>query len=273
MTLVLEISWSAAASTITVVDTAAHSTVASGSAGHPPSTDGQQDPEAWWGALVRSSEAAIEELAALDLAAADVAMVLVRPGEPVGGLVAVGPSGDVVHPALLGDHAASGADGDWLLSKVDGGESAWRATTGTTPTAGSTVALLSWLHRARRMPGLRPSGSPFPPGGSSNASAATPPSAPTTPLAPRCSIGLTPTAGAPSSSRSWTLTSTGCRPSPQSAPPLDPWACWRPMPRHSSGCRRRSPSTWANRYPTSDRTSGGALNGRSSFRGGDQEVR
>ncbi len=148
MTLVLEISWSAAASTITVVDTAAHSTVASGSAGHPPSTDGQQDPEAWWGALVRSSEAAIEELAALDLAAADVAMVLVRPGEPVGGLVAVGPSGDVVHPALLGDHAASGADGDWLLSKVDGGESAWRATTGTTPTAGSTVALLSWLHRS-----------------------------------------------------------------------------------------------------------------------------
>lgn len=66
--------------------------------------------------------------------------------EPRGGLVAFDSSG-IVCAAVPGDHVDSGADAEWLIAQFADGAGSWRETTGILPEAGSTVALLSWLHR------------------------------------------------------------------------------------------------------------------------------
>ena len=147
MTLVLEIGWTAEATNVVVVDTAARSKVGEGRAANPAPTDGLVDATAWWTATVQATHHAVDGLIALGLTASDLRSVLVAPGDPAGGLVALGADGAPVHEAIVGSHTASGADADWLVGHVDGGSDAWLAATDVLPTAGSTVALLSWLHR------------------------------------------------------------------------------------------------------------------------------
>jgi xylulokinase len=141
MTLVLEIAWSAPATTVRLRDTAARSVVAQGQAPHPDPVEHRQDPAAWWSATVDATRAAVGGGAEPDL-------VLVDDGTPRGGLVALGREGEVLTPALLGSHEASAADADWLVGHTDGGEQTWLDATGARPAPGSTVALLSWLHRS-----------------------------------------------------------------------------------------------------------------------------
>lgn len=148
MTLVLQIGWTEAASEVVVVDTAARSKVGEGRATHPEAPEGQVDPEAWWFALVSATRLALDGLSALGLHTSELRSAVVIAGATPGGLVALGADGAAVHPALLPGHTASGADAEWLLSHVEGGADAWSAATGVLPTAGSTVSLLSWLHRS-----------------------------------------------------------------------------------------------------------------------------
>ena len=147
MTLVLEIGWTETATEASVVDTAARSKVGEGRAANPVPVDGLVDPTGWWEAVVQATRHAVDGLIALGLPADDLRSVLVAPGIPSGGLVALGPDAAPVHDAIVGSHAGSGADADWLVAHLDGGAEAWMAATEVLPTAGSTVALLSWLHR------------------------------------------------------------------------------------------------------------------------------
>lgn len=147
MTLVFQIGWTAAATEVVVVDTAARSKVGEGRAAHPEAPEGQVDTQAWWFATVEATRLALDGLSAIGLQTSDLRSALVTAGEPGGGLVALDGAGAAVHPALLGSHTSSGADADWLIGHVEGGADAWSAATGVLPTAGSTVALLSWLHR------------------------------------------------------------------------------------------------------------------------------
>jgi len=148
MTLVLQFGWTETATEVAVVDTAAHSKVGEGRAAHPAPTDGQADPTHWWEAAVQATRLALDGLSALGLQATELATAVVTAGDPPGGLVALGADGSPVHPALLGTHEPSAADADWLIGHADGGREAWVAATDMAPTAGSTVALLSWLHRS-----------------------------------------------------------------------------------------------------------------------------
>lgn len=147
MTLVLEIGWTDEATQVAVIDTSAHSKVGEGRAANPSPVEGLVDATAWWAATVTATRHAVEGLTALGLPADDLRSVLVAPGTPAGGLVALGSDGAPVHLAAVGSHADSGPDADWLVGHLDGGAEAWLAATGLLPTAGTTVALLSWLHR------------------------------------------------------------------------------------------------------------------------------
>lgn len=148
MTLILEISWSSASTTVRVRDTATHETVSEGSAAHaPPTAAHEQDPDDWWRATVAATAEALNTMAAMRLPIDEIALVLVDVGDPPGGLVVLDETGRLVGPALLGSHEASGADAAWLVDHTEGGADTWRTATGTEPGAGSTVALLSWLHR------------------------------------------------------------------------------------------------------------------------------
>jgi len=149
MTLVLELSWSVAATTARVRDTAAHNTVTEETVAHAaPDADHTQDPDTWWAATVRATAGALHALAPMGSGADDISMVLVADGDPPGGLVALDEHHQLLGRAVLGTHEASAADADWLVGHVPGGSETWHDATGGLPAAGSTVALLSWLHRS-----------------------------------------------------------------------------------------------------------------------------
>jgi xylulokinase len=147
MTLVLSVDWSADATSVSIIDTAARSIVGEGRSEHAV-VGAEHDPEVWWASLVEAGHIAVDAVASLGLTTADVRTITLGTNEPAGGLVALGADGSLVHPALVGSHTDSGPDASWLISHTDGGSEAWDDATGILPTAGSTVALLSWLHRS-----------------------------------------------------------------------------------------------------------------------------
>ena len=148
MTLVLEITWSEAATRVVVFDTATRSDVGEGRTDHVPAIGGEVDPATWWTALVDSTRHAVDGVAAMGITGAEIRTVLIDAGDPPGGLVILDGTGEIVRPALLGSHQDSAADSDWLASRADGGADAWLAATGALPRSGSTAALLSYVHRA-----------------------------------------------------------------------------------------------------------------------------
>ncbi len=148
MTLVLEFEWSAACTTVRVHDRATAQVVVEAASEHFSSDPDQHDPATWWSATRAAAADALAGMAAMGLPTDEFASILVTVGDPPGGLVVLDHRGDVVRPALLGSHTASAADADWLCSHAPGGADSWIDATGGPPTAGSTVALLSWLHRS-----------------------------------------------------------------------------------------------------------------------------
>ncbi len=147
MTLVLEITWSETTTRVVVFDTATRSDVGEGHTLHVPTIDGEVEPSTWWDALVHSTRHAVDGVAAMGITGAEIRTVLIDAGDPPGGLVILDDAGEIVRPVLLGSHHESGADSDWLGSRLDGGADAWLAATGVLPHAGSTAALLSFFHR------------------------------------------------------------------------------------------------------------------------------
>lgn len=145
MTLVFSIDWSPVAVEVTIVDPAAQTTLAAATERHHPAT-AAGEVDRWVRSTITAGRAALESLAAVGQTASEIAIVEVHTTVP-GGLLALDATGAPVHDALFGTHAESAADADWLLDTIEGGGDAWREATGVLPSSGSTVALLSWLHR------------------------------------------------------------------------------------------------------------------------------
>lgn len=146
MALVLTIDWSDASTVVTIVDTAARTTVAEAHGRHAASATSSDAAMIWWEALVEATRTALDGLAVLNLTSDDIRLIELSRNEPAGGLVGFDHAGDVC-VALSSSHSESSDDAKSLLSQFEGGADAWRSITGVVPTAGSTVSLLSWLHR------------------------------------------------------------------------------------------------------------------------------
>ena len=142
MTLVLSIEWSAEAITAAVTDTATDAVVSEG-----VSRVSADDPMQWWQAVCSATRTAVDGSTPFGLDGKELRSVIVGGHEPPGGLVVIDSDGAVVR-CFTGSHGDSKADADWLVEHVDGGAEAWSGATGLLPFPGSTVALLSWLHRS-----------------------------------------------------------------------------------------------------------------------------
>lgn len=145
MTLLLDIEWTPESTTVGIIDVAARSNLAVASETHHPAGDGH-DVDRWLRSTAVAARSALDSLAAFGLTSDDVRSVRVHT-RSAGGLVALDDSGAPLHAAMLGTHTGSAPDADWLVANADGGADAWLAGTGVIPTAGTTVALLSYLHR------------------------------------------------------------------------------------------------------------------------------
>jgi xylulokinase len=111
----------------------------SGRASHPPAAPprAEQDPMAWWQALV---EARHDAGGALGVAAVAVAA-------QEQGLVAVDHQGHVVRPAKLASDTEATADAEALVEAL-GGPAEWVHACGSVPDASFTISKLAWLRRA-----------------------------------------------------------------------------------------------------------------------------
>ena len=132
------------------VDSSVHSTrvelrdadtgrvVSEGVAAHPPPAGPrrEQDPQAWWQALLDARRQTGSPI---------VAAVAVAAQQH--GLVALDEDHRIVRPALVGDDVESALDAKWLVEQLDGPR-AWVDRCGTVPNAALTVSKLSWLHRS-----------------------------------------------------------------------------------------------------------------------------
>jgi len=146
MALVLAIDWSDASTVVTIVDTAARTTVSEAHGRHSASAATSDAATMWWEALVEATRTALDGLAVLNLTSDDIRLIELSGNEPSGGLVGFDHAGAVC-AALSSSHTESSNDAESLLSAFEGGADAWQSLTGVLPTAGSTIALLSWLRR------------------------------------------------------------------------------------------------------------------------------
>ncbi|KTS91039.1 hypothetical protein NS183_05970 [Microbacterium testaceum] len=104
---------------------------------HPATTPpvSEQDPEAWWDAMVRAVREAVS--------GHDVHVVALSVGAQCHGLVASDASGVVLRPAKLWNDTTSAAQAQALLDAR--GLSWWTHQMGIAPSAALTIAKLAWL--------------------------------------------------------------------------------------------------------------------------------
>jgi len=110
--------------------------VASGRAPHPPTTPprSEQDPGAWWDALLTAIAAAgVRDVAAMSVAAQQH------------GLVALDGAGAVLRPAKLWNDTESAPEAARMVERL--GAERWARATGSVPVASFTVTKLAWLAR------------------------------------------------------------------------------------------------------------------------------
>lgn len=110
--------------------------VAAGSAPHPPTEPpvSEQDPDAWWSALVAA-------LGQLGRHRADVVGIAVAGQQH--GLVLLDGTGRVLRPAKLWNDTTSAPQAERLVAGL--GASRWAEATGTVPVASITVSKLAWV--------------------------------------------------------------------------------------------------------------------------------
>ncbi len=110
--------------------------VAAAAAPHPPTEPpiSEQDPEAWWTALVTALEAVREHLA--DVVAVSVA------GQQHG-MVLVDDRGTVIRPAKLWNDTTSAPQAEALTAAA--GPDAWARGCGSVPVAAFTITKLAWM--------------------------------------------------------------------------------------------------------------------------------
>lgn len=144
MSLVLGVDCSTQSTKVELRDAATGALAGWGRSPHPVTEPpvSEQDPEAWWSALVGAVGQALGR--AGSGAAGDVAAVSVAAQQH--GLVALDGAGEVLRPAKLWNDTEAAPDAEWLIDQ-GGGPQAWAEACGSVPTAAFTVAKLSWLHR------------------------------------------------------------------------------------------------------------------------------
>lgn len=111
--------------------------LASGRGAHPPTTPpvSEQEPNAWWAALVEAFSQ-IDPQLRRDIAAVSVA------GQQHG-LVVVDPRGAVIRPAKLWNDTTSAGQADALTEQL--GAVGWANRCGLVPVASFTITKLKWL--------------------------------------------------------------------------------------------------------------------------------
>ncbi len=111
--------------------------LAAGSASHPPTTPpvSEQDPDAWWRALVEACAAVPADVRG-DVVAVSVA------GQQHG-LVLLDASGEPVRPAKLWNDTTSAAEAGALVEALGADE--WASRTGTVPVPSITITKLAWV--------------------------------------------------------------------------------------------------------------------------------
>jgi xylulokinase len=110
--------------------------VASGRAPHPTATPprSEQDPGAWWDALLAAiATAGVRDVAAMSVAAQQH------------GLVALDSAGAVLRPAKLWNDTESAPDAARMVERL--GAARWARATGSVPVASFTITKLAWLAR------------------------------------------------------------------------------------------------------------------------------
>lgn len=112
--------------------------VARGTAPHPPASPpaSEQDPEAWWEALIVAFRRALEAAREADVAAVSIS------GQ-CHGLVALDSAGEVIRPAKLWNDTTSDPELQGLIGRV--GSQAFIDRTGSLPTAAFTIGKVAWL--------------------------------------------------------------------------------------------------------------------------------
>ncbi len=136
MALVIGVDSSTQATKLEVRDADNGRLVASARAPHPPTSPprSEQDPAAWWDALLAAG-------AALGTGPADGLAVAGQQH----GMVVLDAAGEVVRPAKLWNDTESAPDAAALVERL--GAEAWSAAVGLVPVASYTVTKLAWLRR------------------------------------------------------------------------------------------------------------------------------
>jgi xylulokinase len=139
MPLVLGVDSSTQATKVEVRDADDGRLVATGRAPHPPTTPtrSEQDPDAWWDALV----AAVAQTRTRDIDAMSVA------GQQHG-LVVLDRQSDVLRPAKLWNDTESAPDAAAMVERL--GPEPWAKACGSVPVAAFTITKLAWLARHER---------------------------------------------------------------------------------------------------------------------------
>ena len=134
--LVVGVDSSTQATKLEARDASTGELVAGARAPHPPTTPprSEQDPAAWWDALVRSGA---------ELGVGPVDAVAVAGQQH--GMVVLDAAGEVVRPAKLWNDTESAPDAAALVERLGAG--AWSEATGLVPVASYTVTKLAWLRR------------------------------------------------------------------------------------------------------------------------------
>ncbi|MFD1714880.1 xylulokinase [Amnibacterium flavum] len=111
--------------------------ISTGRAPHPPTTPpvSEQDPQAWWDALVTAVRSALRDL--------DVRVVGVSIGAQCHGLVALDSSRQVIRPAKLWNDTTSAPQAAALLEART--TSWWTNEIGLAPSAALTISKLAWM--------------------------------------------------------------------------------------------------------------------------------
>lgn len=137
MPIVVGVDASTQSTKIEARDLASGAVVATGSSPHPPTTPpvSEQDPTAWWSALVDAFEQLGEHRA--DVVALSVA------GQQHG-LVLVDEHGSVIRPAKLWNDTTSAALASDLVASH--GPDWWAARCGSVPVASFTITKLGWVN-------------------------------------------------------------------------------------------------------------------------------
>jgi xylulokinase len=134
MPVVLGVDSSTQATKVEVRDADEGRLLATGRAPHPPTTPprSEQDPNAWWNALVDS----VEQTGMRDIAAISVA------GQQHG-LVVLDDNGEVLRPAKLWNDTESAPEAARMVERF--GAQSWAKACGSVPVASFTITKLAWL--------------------------------------------------------------------------------------------------------------------------------